>query len=78
MTAQNWYMVNKMGMATLCTDKEGAEQEAADAQMAWPHMGPHDKHACTLALCKARGCHPKLTIRARVVPCGRTLNAHGV
>ena len=34
-------MVNKMGMATLCTDKEGAEQEAADAQMAWPHMGPH-------------------------------------
>ncbi len=41
MTAPNWYMVNKMGMATLCTDKEGAEQEAADAQMAWPHMGPH-------------------------------------
>ena len=36
-----WYMLNKMGMATLCTDKEGAEQEAADAQMAWPHMGPH-------------------------------------
>ena len=39
--AGRWYMVNKMGMATLCTDKEGAEQEAADAQMAWPHMGPH-------------------------------------
>lgn len=36
-----WYMLNKMGMATLCTDKEGAEQEAADAQRFWPHMGPH-------------------------------------
>ena len=36
-----WYMVNKMGMATLCVEKEDAEQEAADAQMAWPHMGPH-------------------------------------
>ena len=36
-----WYMVNKMGMATLCVEKEDAEQEAADAQMAWPHMAPH-------------------------------------
>ena len=36
-----WYMVNEMGMATLCSDKDGAEKEAADAQMAWPHMGPH-------------------------------------
>ena len=36
-----WYMVNKMGMATLCVEKEDAEQEAADAQTAWPHMGPH-------------------------------------
>ena len=36
-----WYMVNKDGMATLCTDREDAEKEAADAQMAWPHMGPH-------------------------------------
>lgn len=41
MTAPNWYMVNKLGMATLCSDKDGAEKEAADAQMAWPHMGPH-------------------------------------
>lgn len=37
----NWYMVNKLGMATLCSDKAGAEQEAADAQRFWPHMGPH-------------------------------------
>ena len=36
-----WYMVNRDGMATLCVGKEDAEQEAADAQMAWPHMGPH-------------------------------------
>ena len=39
--AGRWYMLNKMGMATLCTDKESAEQEAADAQSVWPHMGPH-------------------------------------
>lgn len=37
----HWYMVNKGGMATLCTDKEDAEREAADAQRVWPHMGPH-------------------------------------
>ena len=36
-----WYMVNRDGMATLCTDREDAEKEAADAQSAWPHMGPH-------------------------------------
>lgn len=41
MTTPRWYMVNEMGMATLCSDKDGAEKEAADAQMAWPHMGPH-------------------------------------
>ena len=37
----NWYMVNRDGMATLCTDRADAEQEAADAQRFWPHMGPH-------------------------------------
>ncbi len=37
----NWYMVNKDGMATLCTDRADAEKEAADAQSVWPHMGPH-------------------------------------
>lgn len=36
-----WYMLNKMGMATLCMSKKDAEQEAADAQSVWPHMGPH-------------------------------------
>ncbi len=36
-----WYMVNKMGMATLCTDREDAEKAAADAQSVWPHMAPH-------------------------------------
>jgi len=34
-------MVNRDGMATLCTDRADAEKEAADAQSAWPHMGPH-------------------------------------
>lgn len=36
-----WYMINKMGMATLCASKADAQQEAADAQRFWPHMGPH-------------------------------------
>lgn len=36
-----WYMVNKDGMATLCTDRADAEKEAEDAQSVWPHMGPH-------------------------------------
>ena len=36
-----WYMVNRDGMATLCSDSEDAEKEAADAQSVWPHMGPH-------------------------------------
>ena len=36
-----WYMVNRDGMATLCTDREDAEQEAKDANMAWPHTAPH-------------------------------------
>ena len=40
MTAR-WYMVDKDGMATLCTDREDAEQEAKDANMAWPHTAPH-------------------------------------
>ena len=36
-----WYMVNKDGMCTLCADQADAEQEAKNAQEAWPHMGPH-------------------------------------
>jgi len=36
-----WYMVNKDGVATLCADQADAEQEAKNAQEAWPHMGPH-------------------------------------
>ena len=39
--AARWYMVDKDGMATLCTDREDAEQEAKDADMAWPHTAPH-------------------------------------
>lgn len=40
-TPARWYMLNKDGMATLCADKADAEQEAIDAQAAWPGMGPH-------------------------------------
>ena len=31
-----WYMVNKDGMATLCTDRADAEKEAANANLNWP------------------------------------------
>lgn len=40
-TQSRWYMVNKDGMAALCADQADAEQEAKNAQEAWPHMGPH-------------------------------------
>ena len=36
-----WYMVTHDGVATLCEDREDAEKEAKDADMAWPHSGPH-------------------------------------
>ena len=36
-----WYMVTHDGMATLCEDRRDAEKEAKDADMAWPHSGPH-------------------------------------
>lgn len=36
-----WYMVNKMGMATLCADQKDAEFEAKDADAAWPEFNPH-------------------------------------
>lgn len=36
-----WYMVTHNGVATLCEDRRDAEKEAKDADMAWPHSGPH-------------------------------------
>lgn len=36
-----WYMVTWDGAATLCVDREDAEKEAKDADMAWPLSGPH-------------------------------------
>ena len=36
-----WYMVTHGGVATLCEDRRDAEKEAKDADMAWPHSGPH-------------------------------------
>ena len=36
-----WYMIDKDGMAMLCTDREYAEKEAKNANMAWPHTAPH-------------------------------------
>ena len=36
-----WYMVDKIGMATLCSNRADAEQEAKDATLCYPHMAPH-------------------------------------
>ena len=36
-----WYMVTHDGVATLCEDRRDAEEEAKDANMVWPHSGPH-------------------------------------
>ena len=36
-----WYVVTNDGVATLCEDRADAEKEAKDADMAWPHSGPH-------------------------------------
>jgi len=36
-----WYMIDKDGVATLCEDREDAEKEAKNANMAWPHTAPH-------------------------------------
>ena len=44
MTTQNeprWYMVNNLGMATLCNNKADAENEAKTADACWPNMAPH-------------------------------------
>ena len=44
MTTQNeprWYMVNNLGMATLCNNKADAENEAQTADACWPNMAPH-------------------------------------
>ena len=57
MTAR-WYMVDKDGMATLCTDREDAEQEAKDANMAWPHLAPHRAVQLVEAGTSAAELHP--------------------
>jgi hypothetical protein len=36
-----WYMLNKIGMATLCINEEDAIQCAKDADIACPDMAPH-------------------------------------
>ena len=56
-----WYMVDKDGMATLCTDREDAEQEAKDANMAWPHTAPHRAVQLVEAGTSAAELHPSPT-----------------
>ena len=36
-----WYMMDKIGMAMLCSNRADAEQEAKDATLCYPHMAPH-------------------------------------
>lgn len=35
------YVVNKLGMATLCRDEDDARHVAARTDAGWPQMGPH-------------------------------------
>jgi len=39
--ATRWYMINAIGMATLCADRDDAERCARDADVAWPRHAPH-------------------------------------
>jgi hypothetical protein len=41
MTKDRWYMINAIGMATLCADRLDAEQTARDADAEWPRHAPH-------------------------------------
>jgi len=36
-----WYMVNNIGMATLCADESDAKREAESADRLWPAHAPH-------------------------------------
>jgi hypothetical protein len=36
-----WYCLSNSGMATLCHDEQDAILTAKDADMEWPHHGPH-------------------------------------
>lgn len=38
---QRWYMVNTIGMATLCRDELDAKQVASEADIAYPRHAPH-------------------------------------
>ena len=40
-TEPRWYSVNNMGMATLCADKDDAEDVASDCDTEWPRQAPH-------------------------------------
>jgi hypothetical protein len=37
----NWYCLSNSGMATLCHNEQDAIFTAKDADMEWPHHGPH-------------------------------------
>lgn len=36
-----WYVVNNIGMATLCSDKQDATQVAVENSIQWPNLAPH-------------------------------------
>lgn len=36
-----WYVVNNIGMATLCADKQDATQVAVENSIQWPNLAPH-------------------------------------
>ena len=41
MKSPKWYVVNKIGMATLCKNFKDAKKEACEADTLWPRNGPH-------------------------------------
>ena len=41
MSDRNWYCIGKDGIATLCADKDDAEQSAKLASLDWPNNAPY-------------------------------------
>lgn len=41
MKKARWYVVNRIGQATLCHDEEDARSVAADCFVQWPQHGPY-------------------------------------
>ena len=63
MVPARWYMVDKIGMATLCSNRADAEQEAKDATLCYPHMAPHCAVLLAPGACELKTTNAALTRR---------------